>query len=193
MIRTMTTTRWVAAAALAAVTLTTGTTAAAQQCRAPVFETIRLAQSAAATPVRVSNLMRIELPGHIERLSFGLHDWFAKFKDGGSLFLTLDDASVAHRNNGVTAKAGPLLYGMFNGSTADGCVLLPTFSLDRHDYRVKFVRGKLSVFAYGTGATHNFFVVHATKPDIVVGGLAKDMDRQAFFDLISTIQPPELE
>ena len=45
-------------------------------------------------------------------------------------------------------------------------------------------RAPASVYAFGTGATHRFFVIHATKPDIVVEGSAKDFDRQSFFDLI---------
>ena len=66
------------------------------------------------------------------------------------------------------------MQGMFDGSSADGCVLLETFDLDRYEYRVKFARGKLSVYAFGAGSTHRLFVIHATKPDTVVEGLAKN-------------------
>ncbi len=97
------------------------------------------------------------------------------------------------RHNGLKGKAGPLIEAMLNGSTAAGCEVLEGFKLDQQDYRVKFTRGTLTVYAYGTGTTHNFFVIHKRRPDTFVRGLAQNFERQVFIDLLSTIQPPKQE
>ena len=110
-----------------------------------------------------------------------------------SLLLSFDDASMYRQHNGLEGKAGPLMEGMLNGSTAAGCELLEGLKLDQQDYRVKFTRGTLTVYAYGAGAKHYFFVIHKRRPDSFVRGLVTLFERQAFFDLISTIQPPKQE
>lgn len=179
---------------LAIVACSICATATAQVCQAPTFATIEPRDGGVdRIPVRVTNLMRIGVSASIQRMGFDPQGLAATFNDGRRLLLQFDDGSLARRHNEVTDKAGPLMSGMFNGSTVDGCKLLQTAGLDRLDYRVKFVRGTLAVYAYGTGTKYEFTVIHANKPDTVIQGLAKNFDRSALLDLISTIQPPEQE
>jgi hypothetical protein len=170
------------------------TIASAQVCQAPVFTAIEpKVDTNGWVPVRVTNLMRIGVPSPIQRMGIDAQGFGATFSDGRKLALMFDDGALAHRHNDVNDKAGPLMSGMYSGTTSDGCRLLQTAGLERYDYRVRFVRGRLTVFAYGSGATYKFTAIHANRPDTVIQGLAEGFDRSAFFDLISTIQPPEQE
>lgn len=170
------------------------TIASAQVCQAPTFAAIEpTVETKGWVPVRVTNLIRIGVPGPIQRMGFDAQGFGAMFSGGRKLALMFDDGALARRHNGVTDKAGPLMSGMYSGTTSDGCRLLQTAGLERFDYRVRFVQGTLAVYAYGSGTAYKFTAVHANKPDTVIQGLAEGFDRSAFLDLMSTIQPPEQE
>lgn len=179
---------------LIAIALCGCTIASAQVCQAPVFTAIEpKVDTSGWVPVRVTNLMRIGGPGPNQRMGFDAQGFGAMFSGGRKLALMFDDGALARRHNCVTDKAGPLMSGMYSGTTSDGCRLLQTAGLERYDYRVRFVQGTLTVYAYGSGTTYKLTAIHANKPDTVIQGFAEGFDRSAFLDLISTIQPPEQE
>lgn len=164
--------------------------ACAQVCSPPSFQTIEPApMQEDSVQVMPANLMRMHVPAGISRLALQPGGMGIAYDDGRRLSIDLDDGSLVKRNNDIDTPPGPLFTSMYQGSTREGCELLATWGLDKADYRITFSKGTVTVYAYGTGAEHQFEAIIRGRPEFVVRGMARHMDRAAFERILATIAP----
>lgn len=166
----------------------------AQVCAPPAFEKVELAvQARASVHVGPGNLLDLRVPNGMTRIGLLPGGMSIAYDDGRRITLDLDDGSLARRNNGTDTLPGPLFTSMYQGSSQEGCALLATWRLDRTDYRITLSQGPLTVYAYGSGSEHRFEVIHRDRPEWVVRGAARNMERAAFEQILATISPLEGE
>lgn len=86
------------------------------------------------------------------------------------------------------AKPAAFMLSIFKGLNAVGCRYLQDYQLETQDYRLHAnFGGGAELFAYGKGDRHQFYLIRADKPDFVLSGLFKNIDRIEFEAILSTL------
>lgn len=80
------------------------------------------------------------------------------------------------------------MLSIFRGADATGCAYLMGQDLANEDYRLHATLGNgIDLFAYGTAASHHFYVIRKDKPDYVINGQFKNISRSDFEAILATI------
>jgi hypothetical protein len=164
----------------------------AQACAAPKFESLAAVagDQKPATLVQTQDLVRIGIPTSIKQVVTGSHDKGGVsfiYPDGSTISFTVETESMLRPQ--TKTKPGPFYGNAFTGATAEGCKFAKAWRLESAEYRVALRKGTLAVFAYGSASEHQFVAVLKEKPAVVVHGLASNMSRSAFDQIISSIEP----
>ena len=77
---------------------------------------------------------------------------------------------------------------VFKAKDAIGCQYLHGYQLELQDYRLHAVfSGTGELFAFGKEDRHQFYLIRIDKPDVVLSGMFRNIDRIEFESILSTI------
>lgn len=113
---------------------------------------------------------------------------FHEYDQGGaSVLLLFETRQTAERHQRRTPHA--LFSAIFTGADKAGCKYLAEgFQLDKEDYRLHIARSPhVSIYAWGTGTQHKFYLLDRRQPDFVLVGSFKNASRQEVEGMLSTI------
>jgi hypothetical protein len=161
-------------------------------CKAPAFDEFTV--SSAAVPianlrVTMQPVAELRIPSGFSKvgalpsgsIGFGQHPRDISAVLG---FETRESVSV-HKKG---AKPGAFMLSVFKGLDAVACRYLRGFQLESEDYRLHAHLGPgAEFFAFGKGDRHQFYLIRSDRPDFVLSGLFKKIDRAEFESILSTL------
>lgn len=167
----------------------------ASTCEVPEFESFEQHEVVADGPywaaveVKMQPVATLSIPTGFSKMGampygsviFGGHP------EGISVVLTFETAQTLsiHSQDVVPAL---FMRSIFRGLDEVGCSYMEGQDLAGEDYRLHALLGEhAELFAYGTGTTHQFYVIRGDRPDAVLNGLFKNITRQQFEVILSTI------
>ncbi|MBT0962371.1 hypothetical protein [Denitromonas iodatirespirans] len=175
---------------LSLIGLSSPAPARAAACEVPDFTPQTPGPDRAGTgfPLNIGASLRATVPTGFERLRFSSHAIVLGYPGGGSAVIGLETAESIAVIGAGTSPAD-FYRNVFSGADTLGCEVLAGLGLATMDYRITQTRGKVKIFAYGQGTTHQFYAISDDTPQVVVGGRFTGVDRTAFDDILSSIAP----
>lgn len=167
--------------------------ALAATCSVPEFETFAAVANSASEPesvlVEMQPVATLRVPSGFAKigilpngsLGLGQHP-----KNISAVLGFETKESVAVHKKG--AKPAPFMLSIFKGLNTVGCRYLQGYQLEAQDYRLHGnLGGNAELFAYGKGDRHQFYLIRTDKPDFVLSGLFRNIDRAGFEAILSTL------
>ena len=166
--------------------------AVAGPCKVPAYEDFAAGKHppvADALRVVMQPIAQLSVPsgfGKINVLPHGSVGFGQHPKDVTAVLLFETKGSVSSYQKG--AMPAPFFLSVFRGLDAAGCRRLHTYDLAAEDYRLhaQLAQGT-ELFAHGKGEDHQFYVIRADKPHLVLTGLFKNISRAEFESILSTL------
>jgi hypothetical protein len=161
-------------------------------CRAPSFDDFTASTAAVPTEnlrVTMQPVAELRIPTGFSKvgalpsgsIGFGQHPRDISAVLG---FETQETVSI-HKKG---AKPGAFMRSVFKGLDAVGCRTLRGFQLESEDYRLHAHLGKSAeLFAFGKAGRHQFYLIRSDRPDFVLSGVFKNIDRAEFESILSTL------
>lgn len=163
----------------------------AGNCNVPVFEKFEPTKGSQNLSLQVDMqpIAQLKIPtgfskiGALPEGSIG----FGQHPSGMSALLGFETkTTLSVHTNGV--KPALFFLSVFNGAGSDGCRYLQSYQLKSEDYRLKANLEKgAELFAFGKGNRHQFYLIRRDKPDFVLRGLFKNLNRVEFESILSTL------
>lgn len=166
----------------------------AGSCIVPVFENFAPSNVAGRSAnlslqIDMQPVAQLRLPSGFSKIGAlpGGSIGFGQHPDGVSVLLGFEKrASVSTHAKGVDTAL--FFLSIFKGFDSNGCEYLQSYQLESQDYRLhaEFDKGA-EIFAYGKGSRHQFYLIRPDKPDFVLRGLFKGVDRTEFESILSSV------